>query len=132
MAIFLILPHLYFFCVVVYRIANWIYGRRCCRGQDAGEQQSLLNVAIAAMNSFVARIKHRCIRHTNSSDGDTDDCDCFKRNELLDTVHYSSRDSSVHIPNIDFEVSETELIFSYHAFCEGRDEVSTGIQVSKI
>ena len=132
MAIFLILPHLYFFAVVVYRIANWIYGRCCCRGQDAGERQSLLNVASAAMNSFVARIKHRCVRHTNSSDGDTDSSACFKRNELLDTVHYSSRDSSVHIPNIDFEVSETELIFSYHAFCEGRDEVSTDIQVSKI
>ena len=68
MAIFLILPHLYFFAVVVYRIANWIYGRRCCRGQDADERQSLLNVATAAMNSFVVRRKADSSDHEDNSD----------------------------------------------------------------
>ena len=99
MAIFLILPHLYFFCVVVYCLANWIYGRCCCRGQNADERQSLLYVATAAMNSFVVRIKSRCVREANNTDGDTDVSFCFKRKQLFELIPYSSYDGLVHIVN---------------------------------
>ena len=91
MAIFLILPHLYFFAVVVYRIANWIYGRRCCRGQDAGEQQSLLNVATAAMTSFVVRRKADSSDHEDSTD------DGVSETEIL---------FSTHVPKVYGAVSE--------------------------
>ena len=38
LAVFLILPLLYFVCVLVYRVANCIYGRCCCRRQNQLQQ----------------------------------------------------------------------------------------------
>ena len=105
MAIFLILPHLYFFCVVVYRIANWMYGRRCCRGQDAGERRPLLNVATDAVSTFADRRLNNSVRQANSNDGDNDASGRWKRDGLLDSVSYSSWDRSANIEG--FNVSES-------------------------
>ena len=125
LAIFLALPHLYFFCVVVYLIANWIYGRPCCGSQDAGERQPLLNVATDAVKSFVARIKHRCVRQANNNDDDIDSSACFQRIELPDSPHHS--DSSDHEDTSDNNVSETEITFTfpknYGAVGERREDV---------
>ena len=38
LAVFLILPLLYFVCVLVYRVANCFYGRRCCGRQNQLQQ----------------------------------------------------------------------------------------------
>ena len=94
-AVFLLPPYLYFLCVVIYRIANWIFVTLGCGRQQSGEQQSLLNFAIATL-------KKRCKKSSSieqSSDSDEDDDDGFAgdRDKLRNSASYSSRYGSVNI-----------------------------------
>ena len=92
LAIFLALPHLYFFCVVIYRIANWIYGRPCCRGQDAGERQPLLNVATDAVKSIASRRMSSSVIQSNNGDGDEANIQGIKVSEAVVCMYQSDHD----------------------------------------
>ena len=76
-AVFLLPPYLYVSCVVIYRIANWIFVTLGCGRQQSDEQQSL----------------------HDSSDSDEDDDDGFAgdRDNLRNSATYSSRYGSVNI-----------------------------------
>ena len=84
-SVFLLFPYLYFSCVVIYRIANWIFG---CRRQQLGEQQPLLDVASTALQR---RLKHMRKRSSNEhfSDSHVDEGSARDGNELQDSVTYS-------------------------------------------
>ena len=71
-AIFLILPYLYFICVIVYRVANKVYGTFCYKGQDTGERQPLLNAVSAALISFVGSRRNSSVQLANDCDSDSD------------------------------------------------------------
>ena len=95
LAIFLILPYLYFICVIMYRIANKVYGECCCRGQDPGERQPLLNATTATLRSLVGSKSSRSVRLASDSDsdsGDEDDDDdgLWKRDELQPGLYAAS------------------------------------------
>ena len=95
LAIFLILPYLYFICVIMYRIANKVYENCCCRGQNPGERQPLLNAATAALRSFVGSKSSRSVQLASDSDsdsGDEDDDDdgLWKRDELQPGLYAAS------------------------------------------
>ena len=76
-AVFLLPPYLYVSCIVIYRIANWIFVTLGCGRQQSDEQQSL----------------------HDSSDSDEDDDDGFAgdRDNLRNSATYSSRYGSVNI-----------------------------------
>ncbi len=94
-AIFLILPYLYFICVIVYRVANKVYGAFCYKGQDTDERQPLLNAASAALISFVGSRRNSSVQLANDSDSDSDnehddDNDGWKRDDLQAGFHTAS------------------------------------------
>ena len=92
LAIFLTLPYLYFICIILYRVANKVYGRFCCKGQDPGERQPLINAASAALSYFVFSRNNSTVRLANDSDSDSgdedgDDDGRWKRDELQPGLH---------------------------------------------
>ena len=54
----------------IVRIANWIYGKPCCRSQDASEWQPLLNVATDAVRSIASRRMSSSVIQANIGDAD--------------------------------------------------------------
>ena len=75
LAIFLVLPYLYFVCVIMYRVANKVYGQFCSKGRDPGERQPLLNAASAALTSFVGSRNNSSLHLANDSDSGNEDED---------------------------------------------------------
>ena len=120
MAIFLLPPLLYFFCVVIYRIANCIYVRCFGRGQDPGDQQPLLDVASAAlMRRLGGRQKSSSIRQASS--GDDEEGRRGDGADLRDSVTFSATYGSVSIQG----VSEAEVsVVRPFATNKAQDEVN--------
>ena len=94
-AVFLLPPYLYFSCVVIYRIANWIFVTLGCGRQQSGEQQSLLDFAIATLKNRCK--KCCCSEHSSDSDEDDDDGCAGDRDNLRNPATHSSRYGSVNI-----------------------------------
>ena len=109
----LILPYLYFFCIVVYRIANCIYIHRlrCCNGEDVGEQEPLFDVATAALKNRFRSWQSRM----NASNGHTDiihddDGSAEEDEELRGSASYCSNNyGSVNVRGLRPTMSEVEV-----------------------
>ena len=105
MVILLVPPYLYFSCVVIYRIANWIFVTLGCGRQQSDEQQSLLNVASATLQR---RLK-KSSSNEQFSDSDDDEGSARDGNGLQDSVTYSRPYGSVNILGQSPVVSEAEV-----------------------
>ena len=79
----------------MYHVANKVFGKCCCRGQDPGERQPLLNAATATLRSLVGSKSSRSVRLANDSDSDSgdednDDDGLWKRDELQPGLYAAS------------------------------------------